>query len=110
MLRGKKEILLRVATLKQQKRDLRDEFNKAVLADQETQQIEAMLVAAENNRRLLGCGQVLAKQQLTCCRECLLAQMACYRPRHNEAGRWQTRHCACRGKGKQFRGAIGGTQ
>lgn len=45
MLRSRNEILMRVALLKQQERELRDRFSQASLGAQDTQQMEAMLVS-----------------------------------------------------------------
>jgi hypothetical protein len=45
MLRGKNDILMRIALLKQQEREMREKFTQASLSEKQTRHLEAMLVA-----------------------------------------------------------------
>jgi hypothetical protein len=53
MLRGRNDILTRIALLKQQEREMREKFTQATLSEKQTHHLEAMLVAVAAEIALL---------------------------------------------------------
>jgi hypothetical protein len=53
MLRGRNDILTRIALLKQQEREMREKFTQAIMSEKQTQHLEAMLVAVSAEIALL---------------------------------------------------------